>query len=107
MQRMPYFSDYLNCRSLLIQNVKEILKAQEPRVLTWEEVKTAEVCWLEQRGYEPFVTLEANTWNPEEYGKSYRCWNHMPTDKQRKEEAWSWPRNAHGVAESCFVFTEQ
>lgn len=102
-----YDPNNTRCKTDLMRDAFILLSAQEPRVLTWEEVKTAEVCWLEQRGYEPFVTLEANTWNPEQYGKSYRCWNHMPTDKQRKEEVWSWPRNAHGVAESCFVFTEQ
>ena len=65
-----------------------MLKMQEPRVLTWEEVKKAEVCWLEYRGYEPFATLEADTWNSEKYGKSYRCWNCMPTDEQRKAVKW-------------------
>lgn len=68
-----------------------MLKAQEPRVLTWEEVKKVEVCWLEQRGYEPYATLEANTWNSEKYGKSYRCWNRMPTDEQRKAVKWDEP----------------
>lgn len=66
-----------------------LLKEQEPRVLTWDEVKKAEVCWLEDRGYEPFATLEADTWNPEKYGKSYRCWNRMPTDEQRKMVKWN------------------
>ena len=65
-----------------------LLKAQQPRVMTWEEAKTAEVCWLEQRGYEPFATFEVNTWNPEKYGESYRCWNRMPTDEQRRAVKW-------------------
>ena len=68
--------------------VLELLKAQEPRVLTREESEKAEVCWLEVRGYEPYATLEAGDWNPEKYGKSYRCWNRMPTDEQRKAVKW-------------------
>lgn len=78
----------LECERQLYRDAVELLKAQEPRVLTWEEVKKAEVCWLETRGYEPFATLEADTWNPEKYGKSYRCWNRMPTDEQRKAVKW-------------------
>lgn len=68
--------------------ILELLKEQEPRVLTLEEAKKAEVCWLEQRGYEPYVTDDADTWNPEIYGKAYRCWSAKPTDEQRKAEKW-------------------
>ena len=71
-----------------ITSAIDLLKEQEPRVLTCEEAKKAEVCWLEQRGYEPFATLEADTWNPEMYGKNYRCWNRMPTYEQRKAAKW-------------------
>ena len=72
----------------LIDDTLALLKAQEPRVLTREESEKAEVCWLEVRGYEPYATLEAGDWNPEKYGKSYRCWNRMPTDEQRKAVKW-------------------
>lgn len=37
-RKCPYYPDYQDCRSLLIQNAKEILKAQQPRLLTLEEV---------------------------------------------------------------------
>lgn len=78
----------VECKADLMRDALTLLKAQEPRVLTLEEAKKAEVCWLEERGYEPFATLEAGTWNPEKYGKSYRCWNHMPTEEQRKAVKW-------------------
>lgn len=83
----PYFGDN-PCEIQLIANTLELLKEQEPRVLTLEEAKKAEVCWLEQRGYEPYVTDDADTWNPEIYGKAYRCWSAKPTDEQRKAEKW-------------------
>lgn len=71
-----------------IREALVLLKAHEPRVLTLEEAEKAEVCWLEQRGYEPYVTDDADTWNPEIYGKAYRCWSAMPTDEQRKAVKW-------------------
>lgn len=72
----------------LRKDALELLKEQEPRVLTLEEAKKAEVCWLEQRGYEPYATDDADTWNPEIYGKAYRCWSLKPTDEQRKAVKW-------------------
>ena len=77
----------ISCALLAIDDAPTI-QSDEPRVMTLEEAKKAEVCWLEQCGYEPFATLEASTWNPERYGKSYRCWNHMPTEEQRKAVKW-------------------
>ena len=71
-----------------VERALELLRDQEPRVLTLEEAKKAEVCWLEQRGYEPYATDDADTWNPEVYGKVYRCWSLMPTDEQRKAIKW-------------------
>lgn len=72
----------------IVLHTIDLLKAQEPRVLTLEEAKKADVCWLEQRGYEPYVTDDADTWNPEIYGKAYRCWSAMPTEEQRKAVKW-------------------
>lgn len=84
----PLCADALALINAQQDRIKELEEAQTARVLTLEEAKKAEVCWLEPRGYEPFATLEADTWNPERYGKSYRCWNHMPTEEQRKAVKW-------------------
>lgn len=86
----PYYPcyDQDTTSEKLLADALELLKAQEPRVLTQEEAKKAELCWLEQRSYEPFATFDAYTWNPETYGKSYRCWNRMPTDEQWKAVKW-------------------
>ena len=71
-----------------IRDALELLKEQEPRVLTWDEVKQAEVCWVEVRGKEPYATLDAADWNPKYYGKEIRCWNTKPTKEQREEVKW-------------------
>ena len=89
----------------------EALTAQEPRVLTLEELRsldgTDHFVWLEDNGeYELYdcyaeVTtyqnnVELNTFgrevefepDNEEYGKTWRCWSARPTEEQRKAVKW-------------------
>lgn len=73
----------------LAADMLKLLKEQEPKVLTWEEVEHAEVCWLEEYGWEPYAVLDAWDWNPEEYGKSYRCWSTKPTKEQQEAVKWN------------------
>ena len=99
----------------LATNIEELLKAQEPRVMTLEEVKRMKrltICAVEQRSkvikdafnaeYGGIVTLgtenfldfglygNTNRYRRTEarYGKSWRCWTARPTDEQRKEVKW-------------------
>ena len=72
----------------LMRDALALLKAQLSRVLTLEEVHVVEVCWLEEKGYEPFATLEADSWNHNTYNRGWRCWSAKPTDEQRKEVEW-------------------
>jgi hypothetical protein len=95
----------------------ELLKAQEPMVMTLEEVKNSEVLYFEDftdisDGVKPIirpainievknggiVMLDSEMWDDgftfstdEEYGKTWRCWTSRPTDEQRKETQWSEP----------------
>ena len=71
-----------------IDEICGLLKEQEPRVLTWDEVERAEVCWMEQRGYEPYADLDAADWNPKCYGNEIRCWSAKPTKEQMKAVKW-------------------
>lgn len=71
-----------------ISRAIDMLEKQEPRVLTWDEVERAEVCWTERRGYEPYAELDAADWNPEYYGKAIRCWNAKPTKEQMEAVKW-------------------
>ena len=80
--------DGITCESRLIADAIELLKAQQPRVLTVEEVDVVEVCWMEQRGHEPYATLDAYSWNHNIYNKWWRCWSAKPTDEQREAVKW-------------------
>ena len=82
-----------------------MLKAQEPRVLTLEEVKTAEVVFLE---FQDVITIRiVDTWfgngdgdirlvgmdgtrymAKAAYNDSWRCWTSRPTEEQRKAVKW-------------------
>ena len=87
-----------------------LLKAQEPRVMTYDEMMKAEICFLEVKGIEeidPFIRYEVddksywsspytnNKDNPfellieqEEYLINARCWTSRPTDEQREAAKW-------------------
>lgn len=82
-------------------------RKQKPHVMSLEEVRAAEVVWLEQCGtcvcaikiqnfdngtmsfayeynhYTSFINI-----NPEYYGKISRCWTSRPTDEQKEATPW-------------------
>lgn len=73
----------------------ELLKEQEPRVLTPDEADVAEVVWFEARNHthiEPMLTAgkrfadETADWF--RYGRDWRCWSARPTYAQREEAPW-------------------
>ena len=86
----------------------ELLKAQEPRVMTLEEVKAFEwdYCYLEQErqpGKEyrmiagdyaltcitwPCITSMRIEHGDSSYGVKWRCWTSHPTDEQREAVKW-------------------
>ena len=83
----------------------ELLKAQEPRVLTLEEAMGGDECWFEHiNGSSGYADVYCH-WNgvvwvsrinkiismiqAETYGKQWRCWNYRPTDEQRKAVKWN------------------
>lgn len=94
-----------------LKNAIEALKAQEPRVIQFDEIDDYEVLWLEVRdigseeGLAPWVKTRSGNWfspllcsklqpdmilsTPEEYGKFCRCWTSRPTDEQREATPWN------------------
>lgn len=103
---------YYECRKTLLKDALELLKAQEPRVMTLDEV---EACIGEPIYFESHGTYMGETgfWilpalftatglmryvHPQSshyselglhaYGKVWRCWTFRPTDEQRKAAAW-------------------
>lgn len=109
----PSYDMGLSCRERekavgWLENALKLLKAQEPRVLTVDEVRN---------NYMDYVYIETNTgWlectimdsgksnryfcvlvygrdecfmgSWKEYGKTWRCWSARPTDERRKEVKW-------------------
>lgn len=105
-------TDWMDCVSVpMLRGALELLKAQEPRVLTLEELRsldgTDHFVWLEDNGeYELYdcyaeVTtyqnnVELNTFgrevefepDNEEYGKTWRCWSVKPSNEKREAVPW-------------------
>lgn len=94
-----------NCHNI-IRDALALLKAQEPRVMTLEEVCKGLV-WLDTyrtSEVEPVYILEMNKRGEiyylvfgtgarpmlydEDYNKEYRFWTSRPTDEQREATAW-------------------
>ena len=98
----PY--DEATCGLDVPNDALSLLKAQEPRVMTLEEVKALPVesdVWIETEYYVGKITIFAATINTkglrgvmvygshktydyEAYNKLWRCWTARPTDEQRK-----------------------
>lgn len=90
----------------VVKAIYELLKAQEPRVLTLEEVTAGDECWLEHKsgvcGYVDCYICTGNrsveVWRTskqgpdylswERYLKGWRCWSARPTDEQREAVKW-------------------
>lgn len=96
-------------QELMIQAVADaiaLLKAQEPRVMTLEEVEEGQAYWLEMRGIaSEYAICKMNdhgdsafldfsvqhgdkTLESVGYGKRFRCWTSRPTDEQREATPW-------------------
>jgi len=95
-----------------MRDALELLKAQEPRVMTLEDLRAVGDVW--QYNTPPYLWKEVNPnirlttsfwcawrdvkdmllglypkYTDENYGTEWRCWTSRPTDKQR--EATPWP----------------
>lgn len=91
-----------------VRDALALLKAQEPRVMTLEEVNALDwdYCYLEQErlpGKEyrgmlgkyimtcvtwPSITAAKISFGSDGYGKTWRCWTARPTDAQREAVKW-------------------
>lgn len=94
-----------------IEEVKTVLKqakAQEPRLMTLEEVHDMawDYCYLEEEVIKdnvlqkycgkhrvkcitwPSIASCVLTFGDDAYGKRWRCWTQRPTDEQRKAVKW-------------------
>ncbi len=98
----------------MLSDALALLKAQEPRVMTWQEIVDAApqmpFIWLESKENHDrvfqsilfktwlwdstvtIITVMTQGWLFEgyhaDYGKTWRCWTSRPTDEQRKAAKW-------------------
>ena len=100
-----------DCLFSLLTDALDLLKAQEPRVMTLEEIQqslrggdTAFLLDVEDRlliwtlymAYNARTncivlrddTDDVHVLRMEDYGVTWRCWTARPTDEQREAEAW-------------------
>ena len=103
----------IRCMEELLADALTLLKAQEPRVMTLEEVVKTErntPIYIDQRygmhGWDIYdgVDIQAKDivtgapwasnefWGWDEYGKTWRCWTSRPTDKRRAATPWVEPQ---------------
>ena len=90
----------------LIEDALALLKAQQPRVLSREEMKALNryaIVWYENINTEDALPRIANyvsdygvhftdgaiwRFDADRYGSVWRCWTARPTDEQRKAVRW-------------------
>lgn len=109
MLECPYLYE-TECIANMCADALELLKAQEPRVMTYDEMMKSEICFLEVKGIKkinPFIRFEVDDksyWTSpytnsegdpfellaeqEEYLINARCWTSRPTDEQREAVKW-------------------
>lgn len=94
----------VRCKTMLLRDALELLKAQETRIMSREEIENADgYIWFEDKaqkvmqaryfrkgilfeiGCLPFASKKLN-W--ETYGTLWRYWTAMPTDEQRRAAKW-------------------
>lgn len=95
-------------KPMSLDDALELLKAQEPRVMTLEEVKMLDRDYyyleaMRSPGKElreivgaygltcvtwPSITWARQTMGDGGYGKTWRCWTSRPTDEQREKVKW-------------------
>lgn len=116
----PYDDAEEHCQGKLLEEVLSLLREQEPRVMTKEEVREDHdrVVWIEYRAFktpivgqyrgqviwhngqvgkwEQFVTTSfADDYlhiESDRYGVSWRCWTSRPSERRMLETPWEGER---------------
>ena len=103
--QLQYRSDIIYEEERETARLRKLLKEQEPRVLTLEEVLKANPVWFETHGlllpaiidHEEskagdcvivFGEFDGSYYPINRYNKKWRCWTARPTDGQRTEVKW-------------------
>lgn len=97
-----------DCVAPALRDALALLKAQEPRVMTIQEIKNADFCYLEVNGHDGVTPVLLKHFIDDKYihvtingGSVYffditcdveklvRCWTSRPTDEQREATPWN------------------
>lgn len=99
----PYFVERNECMSMMLHHARDLLKAQEPRVMTPGEIaalKENDIVWYEQHGPDGDFIAAMVADGRESIGnasmgvklryldQSERLWTSRPTDEQRAAVPW-------------------
>ena len=95
------------CCHDLMADALALLKAQEPRVISWQDAESMRLCWIETRcphtispadlmhyfDESPTITVfkihqNAIDWSLDEYGIKWRCWDKEPINEQMEAVKW-------------------
>ena len=106
-EESPYADADGTCANMngLHRDALVLLKAQEPRLMTVDEVRTwvsvpridREPIWVETENSVNAWIVSNEYWDmpidvnlsSDLYGKTWRCWTSRPTDEQREKEPWN------------------
>lgn len=103
---------YIICIAEIARDALSLLKAQEPKLLTIEEITGDGECWFEgingACGYADCymctgskeVEVNRISMKPEyvswdDFKKKWRCWTSRPTDEQREAVKWDDKSRSH------------
>lgn len=100
-EQCTYYNEPFPCSNTLLHDALALLKEEEARVMTLEEVTHSEDwIWYEEKsthcGWTIVVDCDEKWIGWEDltidqlckYGKKWRCWTSRPSDEQRKAAAW-------------------
>ena len=106
------YEGFPGCMETLLKEAYDLLKAQEPHVMTLEEVRNAynSPMWFESKGafrgqkgfwclhlgvspsfhirLMPTIGEQSTELSLTNYGTVWRCWDRRPTDEQREATPW-------------------
>ena len=103
----PYHTDKSRCVTTLMRDALALLKEQEARVMSLEELQAIETPW--NRNTPPYLFVERRspiearwmswgfmrdgvkllgTMGVQNYGSKWRVWNLQPTPEQMRETPW-------------------
>ena len=100
-EQCPYDNEPFPCGNALLQDALALLREQEPRVMTREEViQSNDWIWYQLKNTHCGWTISVDCdgkwieWEDSttdqrcKYGKKWRCWTARPSEQQMRDTKW-------------------